>query len=75
MNRHELTDDQWARIQPLLPPMRSGRPGRPYHDHRRIVNGMLWLAKAGVPWRETCRNATESNHLAMVTLAAITMWL
>jgi len=24
MNRHELTDNQWARIQPLLPPMRSG---------------------------------------------------
>jgi len=52
MNRHELTDDQWTRIQPMLPPMRSGRPGRPYHDHRRILNGMLWLAKTGVPWRD-----------------------
>ncbi len=52
MNRHELTDDQWARIQPLLPPMRSGQAGRPDHDHRRILNGMLWLAKTGVPWRD-----------------------
>jgi len=52
MNRHELTDDQWARVKPLLPPLRSGRPGRPYHDHRRILNGLLWLAKTGVPWRD-----------------------
>lgn len=52
MSRHELTDDQWTRIEPLLPPRRSGRPGRPYHDHRRILNGLLWLAKTGVPWRD-----------------------
>src|SRR5215470_17685365 len=52
MNRHELTDDQWARVKPLLPPLRSGRPGRPYHDHRRTLNGLLWLAKTGVPWRD-----------------------
>jgi len=52
MGRHELTDDQWARVEPLLPPQRSGRRGRPYHDHRRILNGLLWLAKTGVPWRD-----------------------
>ena len=52
MNRHELTDEQWARVEPLLPPLRSGRRGRPYHDHRRILNGLLWLAKTGVPWRD-----------------------
>lgn len=52
MNRHELTDEQWARVEPLLPPLRSGRPGRPYHDHRRILNGLLWLAKTGVAWRD-----------------------
>jgi transposase len=52
MNRHELTDAQWARVEPLLPPLHSGRPGRPYHDHRRILNGLLWLAKTDVPWRD-----------------------
>ena len=52
MNRHDLTYEQWARVEPLLPPVRSGRPGRPYHDHRRILNGILWLAKTGVPWRD-----------------------
>jgi transposase len=50
MRRHELTDRQWARLAPLLPPERP-RTGRPNHDHRRMVNGILWRLKTGVPWR------------------------
>jgi transposase len=52
MGRHELTDDQWARLAPLMPPRFTGRRGRPFHDHRRIINGMLWIAKTGAPWRD-----------------------
>jgi transposase len=52
MGRHELTDAQWVRLAPLLPPCYTGRRGRPYHDHRRIINGMLWIAKTGAPWRD-----------------------
>jgi transposase len=52
MNRHELTNAQWARLEPLLPPERSGKPGRPFHDHRRTINSILWLLKTGVPWRD-----------------------
>ena len=50
--RHALTDLQWARLQPLLPPQRTGRRGRPAHDHRRMINGMLWIANTGAPWRD-----------------------
>lgn len=32
MRRYELTDEQWALIEPLLPPQRGN--GRPYRDHR-----------------------------------------
>ena len=49
--RHELTDAQWERLAPLLPPARPTR-GRPNHDHRRVVNGMLWRLATGVPWRD-----------------------
>jgi hypothetical protein len=38
--RYELTDAQRARLEPLLPPE---KPGRPNDDHRRIVNGILWV--------------------------------
>jgi transposase len=51
MNRGDLTNAQWERLQPLLPASKSKR-GRPAHDHRRILNGMLWILRTGAPWRD-----------------------
>ena len=51
MRRHELTDEQWRRLEPLLPPGRP-RTGRPNHDHRTILNGILWVLRTGAPWRD-----------------------
>ncbi len=51
MNRGELTNDQWERLQPLLPPQKP-KTGRPAEDHRRILNGMLWILRTGAPWRD-----------------------
>ncbi len=51
MARHELSDAQWARLAPLLPPQKPAT-GRPAHDHRRILNGILWILKTGAPWRD-----------------------
>jgi transposase len=28
------------------------RTGRPNHDHRRILNGILWIHRTGAPWRD-----------------------
>jgi transposase len=47
--RHELTDAAWARLQPLLPP---SKPGRPRKDDRLVVNGILWKLATGTPWRD-----------------------
>ena len=44
--RHELTDEEWALLAPLLPSQRGA--GRPYHDHRRILNGILLVLHTGV---------------------------
>jgi transposase len=49
--RHELTDRAWAAVEPLLPPTPKRR-GRPWRDHRTVVNGILWVLAAGVPWRD-----------------------
>ncbi len=49
--RHELTDDQWTRLEPLLPPQRPPT-GKPNRDHRTIVNGMRWRLRTGAPWRD-----------------------
>jgi hypothetical protein len=50
VRRHELTDEQWQIIEPLLPV--SGAKGRPRVDDRRVINGMLFKAKTGVAWRD-----------------------
>ena len=51
MNRGDLTNEQWERLQPLLPPQKP-RTGRPAADHRRIINGILWVIRTGAPWRD-----------------------
>lgn len=52
MARGDLTDAEWERLQPLLPPERSGKPGHPYVNHRRVINGILWVLRTGAPWRD-----------------------
>src|SRR5215213_2797915 len=49
--RHALTDAQFAKLAPLLPPERpaTGRPNRP---HRLILDAILWRLTTGVGWRD-----------------------
>ena len=46
-----MTDEMWARIEPLLPPVK-GPMGPPFRPHRPAVEGMIYRARAGVPWRD-----------------------
>ena|SRR6185437_12011044 len=49
-HRHELSDAEWERIAPLLPPLETN--GTYYKDHRLILNGMLFRLHTGCPWRD-----------------------
>ena len=51
MRRGELTDEQWERLKPLLPPQKP-KTGRPNLDHRQVINGILWILRTGAPWRD-----------------------
>ncbi len=51
MGRGDLSNEQWARLQPFLPPQKP-HTGRPAVDHRRIINGILWIDRTGAPWRD-----------------------
>jgi transposase len=46
-----LTDAQWARIKPLMP-CSDGVRGRPFRDHRQVVEGIIYRLRSGVPWRD-----------------------
>lgn len=51
MVRLNLRDDQWRRIEHMLPGKASD-PGRTGDDNRRFVEAVLWIARAGAPWRD-----------------------
>lgn len=47
-----LSDEQWEQISPHLP-ARAANGGRTYAgDHRTAVEGILWIARTGLPWRD-----------------------
>src|SRR5438874_13831387 len=52
-HRYELSQGDWERIASLFPPpTHQGGRGRPWEDHRRTVNGILWRLHTGAPWRD-----------------------
>lgn len=49
--RADLTDGQWAALEPLLPRgKRSGRP--PKWTKRQLIDGIRWRVRAGTPGRD-----------------------
>jgi transposase len=50
MRRFEVTDEQYALIEPLLPPRKA--TGRPRADDRTVLNGLLWKLATGASWRD-----------------------
>lgn len=51
MDRKTLSDAQWERVAPLLPG-KPGDPGRSAADNRLFLEGVLWMARTGSPWRD-----------------------
>jgi transposase len=49
----ELTDEQWAKIAPLLPePMASPNGGPRPIPNRRTFEGILWVLRSGARWKD-----------------------
>ncbi len=47
--RFDLSDEEWAVIEPLLP---TGGRGPKRTDDRRILNGIFYILRTGAPWRD-----------------------
>jgi transposase len=51
MGRGDLTNEQWSRLEPLLP--KGKKPGRPpTWTKRQLIDGIRWRTRTGAPWRD-----------------------
>lgn len=51
MGRGDLTDEQWAVLEPLLP--KGTKAGRPHvWPRRQLIDGIRFRVRTGVPWRD-----------------------
>jgi transposase len=50
-----VSDELWERIEPLLPPPKPRRfrfPGRKPLENRKVLAGIIFVLKTGIPWEE-----------------------
>ena len=55
----DLTDEQWAALESLVPAQERAPPGprggRPYLPARTVMNGAMWILRTGAPWADLPR--------------------
>ena len=76
MRRYALTNEAWERIEPYLPPQRTGKRGRPPKDNRVMLNGMIWIDRTGAQWRELpeCYGSWQSVYARFRKWKADGVW-
>ncbi len=52
MGRHDIIDEKWAIIRPMLAKGSTENRGRKRKDSRLMFNAILWIMKTGAPWRD-----------------------
>ncbi len=50
-HRHDISDETWDVLSPLLPGQR-GQWGGIAKDNRKFINGVFWILRTGAPWRD-----------------------
>ena len=57
----DLTDAEWAHLEPLIPPAKSGGNQRGI-DMREVMNGIIYILRTGCPWRYLPRGVPTTIH-------------
>ncbi len=73
VRRHGLRDDQWERIQDLLPG-RTGHVGVTAKDNRLFVDAVLYRYRAGIPWRDLPERYGPAVHTRFTRWAKSGVW-
>jgi putative transposase len=59
----DLSDEQWALVEPLIPPQRPGGDKRTT-DMREVVDAILYVTKNGCQWRDVPGDFAPDWHTA-----------
>jgi transposase len=51
MVRNLMSNAEWAFFEPFVS-SKGPKSGRPAADHRRVLDGIFWIARTGAPWRD-----------------------
>jgi transposase len=62
MIRGLMTDEEWEIVAPFLTTPSSGG-GRPPGNHRRVLDGVLWICRTGAPWRDLPETFGNGNSV------------
>jgi transposase len=46
-----MSDEEWTIFEPFLT-RPSPQGGRPPKNHRKVLDGVLWINRTGAPWRD-----------------------
>jgi transposase len=46
-----VSDAEWDAVRTVLPPQRPP-VGRPRHDHRTVLGGIVWVIRTHASWRD-----------------------
>ncbi len=61
-SRHDISDEDWSRIEHLLPG-RRGQHGGVAADNRRFVNAVRYVARTGVAWADLPDGYGKANSV------------
>src|SRR5215203_4905805 len=66
-----VPDEVWAAIAPLLPPKPPHpKGGRPWIEDRAVLGGIIYVPRAGVPWRLLAAAARLATRWRVGSLAS-----
>ena len=57
-----MSDEEWAFFEPFVV-VTGGKSGRPPRDHRKVLDGVFWIARTGAPWRDLPEEFGEWNSV------------
>ncbi len=58
----DLTGDEWAHVEPLIPPARRGGNKR-HVDVREVMNGIMYILSTGCQWRAVPKDLPPRSTL------------